>query len=33
MPGRDLDNVLEQARTLDMDEVRRRIEAEQAQQQ
>lgn len=33
MPGRDLDSVLEQARNLDMDEVRRQIAAQQAQQQ
>jgi thioredoxin len=33
MPGRDLDSVLEQARNLDMDEVRRQIAAQEAQQQ
>lgn len=31
--GRDLDRVIEQAKALDMDEVRRRIEAQQVQQQ
>jgi thioredoxin 1 len=30
MPGRDLESVLEQARNLDMDEVRRQIAAQQA---
>jgi thioredoxin 1 len=33
MSGRDLDGVVEQARTLDMDEVRRQIAAQQSQQQ
>ena len=33
MSGRDLDAVIEQARTLDMDEVRRQIAAQQSQQQ
>lgn len=32
MSGRDLETVLEQARNLDMDEVRRQIAAQQAQQ-
>ncbi len=33
VPARDLDQIIEQAHALDMDEVKRRIEAEQVQQQ
>jgi thioredoxin 1 len=33
MSGRDLDSVVEQARNLDMDEVRRQIAAQESQQQ